>query len=394
MGFRAFWLAQTLSVAGDSFSLIAVPLLVLGATGSVAMMGLLTAAAGVATVVAGAVAGVVVDRVDRRRLLIGCDLARCVLLATVPLAWLLPEPPIHLLFAVLPACAAIGMFFQVAAVTAVRGLVGPDGVTRANGRIYASTALASVLGPALAGTVSAQLGPAAAIAADAATFAASAACLLAVRLAPVPASVRGRWRDEFSAGARFLLRHPVLRPLTALLTVFLLFTFGLTDVVIYRLKSGLDAPDAVVGLVLGAGAVGTALGALAVAPLRRRLGFGACWIGSTAMCAGAVLGLAVASSVPVVCALVTLYFASLSIGGICSMSLRQQVTPEHLLGRVTSAFWTIHFSLGPLGAAALTALAARFGTATAFTVAGAGTLALAATALTTPVRASRPERPA
>ena len=102
MGFRAFWLAQTLSVAGDSFSLIAVPLLVLHTTGSVALMGLLTGVAGVATVLAGLVAGVVVDRTDRRRLLIGCDLARCLLLTTVPLAWLLPHPPVWLLFAVLP----------------------------------------------------------------------------------------------------------------------------------------------------------------------------------------------------------------------------------------------------------------------------------------------------
>lgn len=392
MGFRAFWLAQTLSVAGDSFSLIAMPLLVLHTTGSVAVMGLLTGAAGVATVLAGLFAGVVVDRVDRRRLLIGCDLARCLLLATVPLAWLLPEPPVWLLFAVLPLSAAIGMFFQVAAVTAVRGLVGPARVTQANGRIFATTALASVLGPALAGTVSAALGPAAAIAADAGTFAASAGCLALVRLAPLRPSSRGRLRDEFSAGARFLLRQPVLRPLTALLTVFLLLTFGLTDVVIFRLKDGLGASDGTVGLVLALGAVGTAIGASVVSSLRRALGFGACWIGSTAVGALSVLGLTVASSVPVVCALVAVYFASLSVGGICSMSLRQQVTPEPLLGRVTSAFWTIHFSLGPIGAAGLTALAGRFGTTTAFAVAGGGALAVAALALATPVRLARPEQ--
>jgi hypothetical protein len=248
-----------------------------------------------------------------------------------------------------------------------------------------------MLGPALAGTVSAAFGPAAAIAADAGTFAASAACLSLVRIAPLLASARGRLWDEFSAGARFLLRQPVLRPLTALLTVFLLLTFGLTDVVIFRLSDGLGASDGVVGLVLALGAAGTALGATSVSFLRRRLGFGACWIGSMVVGAASTLGLIAASSVAVVCVLVAVYFAALAVGGICSLSLRQQVTPEALLGRVTSAFWTIHFSLGPIGAAGLTALAGRFGTAAAFAVAGGGSLTVAVVALATPVRMARPE---
>ena len=77
--FAVFWAAQTLSVLGDSFALIALPLLVLETTGSLARMGLLTAVGGAASVVAAVFAGVVVDRVDRRRLLIGCDLVRMVL---------------------------------------------------------------------------------------------------------------------------------------------------------------------------------------------------------------------------------------------------------------------------------------------------------------------------
>ncbi len=59
--------------------------------------------------------------------------------------------------------------------------------------------------------------------------------------------------------------------------------------------------------------------------------------------------------------LAALYLGCASVAGICSMSLRQQVTPDHLLGRVTAAFWTIHFSLGPLGAALLTWTAGHYG---------------------------------
>ncbi|KPC87767.1 hypothetical protein ADL35_07670 [Streptomyces sp. NRRL WC-3753] len=99
--FGVFWAAQTLSVLGDSFALIALPLLVLEATGSIARMGLLTAVGGAAAVLAAVFAGTVVDRVDRRGLLIGCDLVRMVLYGLIPLVWLL-GPQIWLLYAVLP----------------------------------------------------------------------------------------------------------------------------------------------------------------------------------------------------------------------------------------------------------------------------------------------------
>ncbi|MEU8191873.1 MFS transporter, partial [Micromonospora carbonacea] len=170
-GFRALWAAQVLSVLGDSFSQLAVPLLVLDATGSIATAGLLTGASGVAAVVAGLFAGVVVDRFDRRALLVGADVARMLLLAAAPLVWwLAPTPPIWPLFVLLPLAAAIGMVFQVAAVTVVRGLVDGPELTRANGRLYAGTALAAVAGPALAGAVSGWWGPAGALAVDAASF--------------------------------------------------------------------------------------------------------------------------------------------------------------------------------------------------------------------------------
>ncbi|MEU5791116.1 MFS transporter [Micromonospora purpureochromogenes] len=392
-GFNAFWASQILSVLGDSFSHLAVPLLVLDATGSIATAGLLTGVAGTTAVVAGLFAGVVVDRMNRRMLLIGSDLARMLLFAVIPIVWLTPEPPIWLLFVLLPLASAIGMVFQVAAVTATRSLVAGAGLTLANGRLFAGTALASVVGPALAGAVSGWIGPAGAIAVDAASFGLSAAFLLLVRL-PARAAAspdaaphrRTRPWDEWLAGARFLLRHPVLRPLTALLTAFILLTYGIDDVVIYHLRHDLDQPDGTIGLVLTAGAAGTLTGSLIVARLRSRLGFGTCWIGSVALSGVAIATLSLTGRVVEVGALMAAYFCCVSIGGICSLSLRQEVTPEHLLGRVTSAFWTIHFSLGGLGAAALTWLAQHRGTQVTFALAGAGCLAVAATALSTPVR--------
>jgi MFS family permease len=402
--FGIFWVAQTLSVAGDSFAAIAVPLLILHATGSVAQMGLLTGVAGAAAVAAGIAAGPLADLLDRRMLLICCDLARMVLYGTIPLAWSFGTP-IWLLYVVLPAGEAIGMVFQVTYVTAVRNLADPQQITEANGRLYATATAAAVLGPLLAGVVSGALGPTAAVAVDAASFALSAAGSFLIRLRrvePVAGGARAagssgistprrRAWQELLAGARFLWRHRALRALTITLTLFIFLTYGLTDVLIFYLRHDLGQSYATVGVVLAVAAVGPVAGSAIAARLRRVAGFGATWIGGVAVCGIAVAFLGVSRSVLVVAALAATYLGCSAVSGICSMSLRQQVTPDHLLGRVTSAFWTIHFSLGPVGAAGLAWAAGRYGVTPVCAGAGAGCLLIAVVALFTPIRQAAPE---
>ncbi|MFF0222013.1 MFS transporter [Streptomyces sp. NPDC004629] len=388
--FGIFWAAQTLSVLGDSFALIALPLLVFQATGSLARMGLLTAAGAAASVLAAVFAGALVDRVDRRRLLIACDLLRMVLYGLVPLVWAF-GPRIWLLYAVLPVCEAVGMLFAVGYVTVVRGLVGRSRLTEANGRLNATAAAAGVLGPLGAGLVAAWTGPAAAVGVDAASFGVSAACLLFVRIkkrspdGAEPPGHAGLWRD-LRTGVSFLRHHPVLRALTALLFVFSFLTLGLTDLVIYHVKHDLGHPDGTVGTVMAAGALGTIAGSLLVAPVRRRLGFGPTWIGSVALCGAAFAGLGRAQGVPAVAVLSAVFLACVGMAGTCSMSLRQEVTPEPLLGRVTSAFWTLQYAAAPVGAAVLTWAAERHGTAPVAATAGACCVLIAAAALPTPIR--------
>ncbi|MDG4787278.1 MFS transporter [Micromonospora sp. WMMD1102] len=403
--FPLFWAGQALSAFGDAFSLLAVPLLVLEATGSVARMGLLTGLVGAASVGAGTVAGHLVDRVDRRLLLLGCDLCRAAGYASIPLGWLL-GPQLWLVFLVAPACAAAGMVFQVGYVAAVPALVGPDRITRANGQLYATYAAAGVVGPVLAGLLCAAVGPTAAIAIDAGSFALAALGLCFVRLrvpagrrardAPADSTGRGGGADrsgwaDLLVGVRFLWRHPVLRTLTLLLSVLTFLTIGLTDVFVYHVKHDLGRSDGSVGHVLAAAAGGTIVAALLVAPVRRALGFGACWIGAYALGGLAVAGVGLTRQVPVLALPVATYTFGTGLAGICSMSLRQQVTPEHLLGRVTSAFWTLHSALGPLGATVLTGAVARYGTAPVCLAAGLACLTVAAVATTTPIRAPRPE---
>jgi MFS family permease len=400
--FRLFLAAQTLSAFGDSFSFVAIPLLVLQATGSLVQMGVVTALAGVSSLISGIVAGYIADRVNRRALLITCDVARCGLYGLIALVWLI-SPQVWLIYLIVPLAGAFAMQFQVTYVTVVPALVPADLITRANGQLFSSFTVASVGGPMLAGIVSAASSPATALAVDAATFAASAAGLSLIRsrlTLATPAAFdasaqvgnpRRTLLQDLLAGVKFLWGHPVLRSLTILLSFLILVTAGLTDVIIYYVKHDLGRSDSVVGYVLAAATLGSLLAASTVSPLRARLGFGACWIGSWLLAGLAIAAMGLATSASAVGVLAAVKMLGTGWAGICSMSLRQQVTPDLLLGRVTAAFWTLHNALGPLGAAAFAGAATRFGVPAACVFGGVACVSIALIALATPIRQRRPE---
>ncbi|MBT2450589.1 MFS transporter [Streptomyces sp. ISL-43] len=394
--FTVFWLGQALSVLGGSVSLLALPLLVLEVTGSLVGMGLVTAVSGAAAIAAGTFAGHVVDRVDRRRLMIGCDLARAVLLGSVPLMWSFGGPRIWLLYVVTALVTVLKTLFDVAYVTAVPALVEPEDLVAANGRLMGTFALGTLLGPVVAGFLVAGVGGDWALALDGASFLVSAASLGWVRFAvrgeagQAPEQPKGTsLREVFVVGFRFLWAHALLRPLTVLLTLLTFVTVGATDLLIFRLQSDLGRDAATVGYVIAVSGVGVVCAAFAAGPLRRALGFGTCWLGSTALIGVAVAAIGVSRSVPVIAAMAAVFMFGITVGGVCSMTLRQEVTPDHLLGRVTSAFWTVHNASGPVGAAVLTALAARHGVPAVSLAAGALCLLIVGSGLLTPLRGSR-----
>jgi MFS family permease len=381
--FAVFLSVQTLSAFGDAFSFTAVPLLMRDSL-SLTQLGLIRAVEGIATLAVGFVAGGIADRFDRRTVLRVCDIARFLLLGCVPLIWAAAGPQLWLLFVVLPAAGMFSMVFQVTYVTVVPALVPADRIAEANGQLYGSYAIAYLAGPAAAGFISQAVGPAAAIGVDALTYGLSALGLWFVQLrrpAAAQASERG-----LAAGVRFIRRHPVLLPLTVLLTVLIFFTSSLNDVVIYHLLHDLRQPDGAIGLVLTAGVVGTMLASFAVARVRRRAGFGATWIGAYTLCGAIIAAIGLSRSAPLVAVLAAGVTLCTGMAGIASMSLRQEVTPAPVLGRVTAAFWTLQLVLAPLGDAALTLSARYAGVPLTLSVAGAAVTLTALSALFTPVR--------
>ena len=198
--------------------------------------------------------------------------------------------------------------------------------------------------------------------------------------------------QEFLAGVRFLFGSPLFRWLTILVGALAFASTGVTDLVIFYLKEDLGQSDRIVGIVFGVASVGAMLSGLLVSRLRRRYGFAVCFIGGFLLEGVALLLLGVSPTVAIMAPVWAFAAFGSSTRGVVTMTLRQELTPDHLLGRVTAAFWTIFSVPGPLGAVVLTAFGERVGTRTALLVVGVFVLTVGAIALFTPVNAFAPGR--
>lgn len=394
-GFNILWASQTLSALGDAFAMVALPLLVLESTGSVAQMGLVTGVFGVGQLVAGFFAGMLVDRSDRRAIMIVCDCLRLAVYGALPIWWALAGPALWLIFAVSFTGALLGMTFDVAYTTVIANLVDRDQLTDANGRLQATLGIAYVAGPLLAGLTAARFGAPAAIGVDAITFAVSAASLFGVRLRPTSSRTTRAARtgrlNELLAGARYLWDQPALRAITWLSTALMLLVGGGVDLFIYHLKHDLAQGDEAVGVVLGLASAGAALGSALAPLLRGRLGFGPLWIGGFALSGVTLALIGVAPAVWMIAVLALAYMIGDSMRGLLQVTLRQELTPDHLLGRVTAAFWMIGAAPISIGAALATSVAQRLGVPVTLLGMGVGALILALLAMLSPARARRPE---
>src|SRR5262249_10236676 len=198
------------------------------------------------------------------------------------------------------------------------------------------------------------------------------------------------FKEELLAGVRHLFGEPVLRAVAIFFIALVMISMGVLDLMIFEIKNGLGGDDATVGVAMGAGALGSAIGGVAAKSLRARLGLGACFIGTTIVQAIAMIAMGALPSLAVIVIGGVLYSGGMTIRGVVTMSLRQQITPDELLGRVTAAFWTLSAILGPLGAAAATWVAESTGPRPVLVAIGLAVAATGAWALKTPVRAARP----
>ena len=352
--FGRFWLGQTISNLGSSFTLFALPLLVFKLTGSPLNLGVTTASEFVPYLLFGLVIGAWVDRVDRKRLMIATDLARAAVIAVIPLLAAVDQLSVGWVYVVAFCSSTLNIAFDAAEFAAIPSLVpsGDDLVT-ANGRVQASYSAAQVAGPLLAGLLITVAPVQEVLLVDAASFLVSAGMLVLITTsfnAPTDTEGRRAIRQEVVEGLRYVLGHPVLRNISAMMALINLVAATVYAQLVVFAKRQLDASDSRVALLYAAGSAGVVLLSLAAGPVRRRLSFSLAALGALLLDGLLTMVLATTRWYWVALAL----WAAISGLGIFfninTVSLRQQIVPNHLLGRVISIAGVLAWSAIPVGA--------------------------------------------
>ncbi|MEA2660527.1 MAG: hypothetical protein QOH08_99, partial [Chloroflexota bacterium] len=211
--FWRFWLGETISAFGSSFTQFAIPLLVFKLTGSAIYLALSFALFAVPHLVFGLIIGAWTDRTDRRRLMIVVDLLAALAVVSVPVAAAAGALSVWWVMAVIFITGTLSIFFEAAQFGAVPSLVDQADLVTANGRIQASFAAATVAGPLVAGGLLVFLNVEQLLYVDAATFLVSAVALGFIRrpFNPPVGRARTSLRADIVEGLRYVLRHPVLR---------------------------------------------------------------------------------------------------------------------------------------------------------------------------------------
>ena len=347
--FLHFWAADAVSETGSQITLLALPLLAAVALhASAGQMGLLTAAGTAPSLLFGLVAGVWVDRLRRRTLMLTADVARFLILLTIPIAWALGDMRFDLLYAVTFLNGTLRVFFNVSYMSYVPDLVGRERLLEANGKLGATASLAQVTGPALGGLLVGLLGAAYAILLDALSFLVSAGFLKRIRkpeAKPNASSEHPPLLRGIGEGLHLVYRNATLRALLLSASCTSLAGYIFMAVYILYMVDDLHLSSGAVGLVFGLGGLGALIGSLLAVPVARRFGVGPAVIGGRILfgLCGLPVPLAVlfpSIALPMVLAAEFSQWLTLLIADVNSMSLRQAITPDRLLGRVnaTSTF--------------------------------------------------------
>jgi MFS family permease len=364
--FRLLWTGTTLSLLGDGVLLVALAWQAYQLSNSPAAMSMVGVALTVPQVVLVLVGGVISDRMERRWVMLASDAVRGVCLAGLAVLSLTGDIRLWHLVAFAAVYGAASAFFMPAFEALVPSLVPEERLPEANALDqFLRPAMLWLLGPAVGGLLVGTAGAGWAFAFDAATFAASAACLL--RLTPRPAdahealTVRSAWL-ELREGFTLVRRQPWLWVTFLAATFTYLLFLGPTEVLLpYLVKNELGGDANDYGMILAAGGVSAVAAAFLIGqsglPSRVMTFTYLAWAGATLAVAG--YGLATTRWEAMTAA--ALVSGLETLGAVAWTTTKQRLVPGDLLGRVSSFDWFISISLVPVSYAVTAPVAAAFG---------------------------------
>lgn len=398
--FLMLWSGQTVSELGSAVTKLALPLTaVVMLKASVFQVGLLSAATTLAFLVVALPAGVIVSRAAKRRLMLGCDLGRMLIIGSVPLAAALGVLTLPQLYLAALLAGLLSVFFDISYQSYLPLLLDRDQLVEGNGRIGTTHSLAQVGGPGLGGSLVGLLGAAGAMLADAISFGVSAWSLLLIHApepelaGPRPARLTGRAAlAEIRDGLRFLRRHQILRSIIAgsgLTNLFLSMIIALQVVFLVR---ALRLSPGYIGLLLALATVCGVAGGAVSGVLARR-------IGSARVIWASLLGFGAAGLlIPLARPGWEVLLFALGWGGltfavvvynVAQISYRQAACPPALLSQMNATARWIVTGVQPFGGVLGGALGTALGMRGALWIAVAGTWASGLVVLLSPLRRMR-----
>ena len=352
--FVLMWLAQLVSTAGSSLTDLAAGIYVFDQTGSTFLVGLTLMATAVPSLVVGLIAGVFVDRWDRRKVMMASNLLQGVVVAMIPFVLGLN---MTLLFGLILVNAGVKQFFDPAYEALIPEIASDEELTAANAFLQIASFGSTAIGFAGAGLL-ASIDIRLAFWIDALTFVFSAACIFLMRTrvtleVPDEETSVGVVITNLGIGVRTIVDTPMLRSLF-LLGAPVYFSFGLWNVLLLPMAiKVLGGTEFQYGIQEGLTSVGFVLGSLFMARYAGRLQTGLwVFVGSMGMgVAGILYGLSPNITIAVVFVMVSGFFNSPS--AVARQTLLQRNTPRELRGRVFSALFVMRdviFLLGMAGA--------------------------------------------
>ncbi len=367
--FLKLWAGQTVSQFGSQITVLALPLTAaLTLHAGAANMGFLAAASTAPFLIFGLFAGVWVDRLRRRPILIIADIARFALLACIPILALLDALALVDLYIIAFLVGILTVFFEVAYQSFLPAVVGRAQLVDGNGKLETTRSAAQIAGPGAAGALVQLVTAPVAIAVDALSFLVSVLFLSLVRTPEQPPArfgARRRVWAEINEGLRAVLDDPILRAtMGSAGTVNMFGSLLFAVFVLYALRLGIGA--GLLGVTFGVGNLGYLGGAFLTRPITRRFGVGptiSAGLLILTFC-GLLVPLAGGPLVVSVSCLMVAQFAR-GFGGtlfnINNVSLRQAITPDYLLGRVNATSRFVSTGALTIGSLAGGTLGAVFG---------------------------------
>jgi MFS family permease len=379
------WSGQVVSVLGSSIAGLVMPLLILSLTGSPAVAGIAGMLATIPYVLLSLPAGAMVDRWDRKRVMVLCDLGRAVAFASVPVALFLNVLTIWQIYAVALVEGTLYVFFNIAEVAALPRVVPKKQMGDATAQNMATFGAAGLVGPALGGFLYQSVGRMVPFIVDAVSYLISALSLILIKAQFQEERKRStrNLRREIGEGLAWMWNEPLVR-LTSFLSGGLNVIGTGSVLILIVLAQEMGADEASVGAIFSMAAVGGIVGAALGGRIQRRFAIGKIIMAITWTRVLAVPLYAFAPNVWVLGIIYGIIVFTMPVYSVVVLSYRLVLIPDALQGRVNSAVRLLVFGFQPLGSALAGLLLENIGSVPTVWVFSAITLGLGLTVALTP----------